>query len=44
MNSSSFSRTIAYGVLVLAAIMRGGCESFAVHDATSLLSPPLHSL
>jgi MtN3 and saliva related transmembrane protein len=41
-NTSSFSRAMAYGVLVLAAIMLGGCEGFAVHDATSLLSPRLY--
>jgi MtN3 and saliva related transmembrane protein len=38
-NSSSFNRAMAYGVLLLSAILLGGCEVLAVHDVSSLLVP-----
>jgi uncharacterized protein with PQ loop repeat len=38
-NSSSFNRAMAYGVLLLSAILLGGCEGLAVHDVSSLLVP-----
>jgi len=38
-NSSSFNRAMAYGVLLLSAIWLGGCEGLAVHDVSSLLVP-----
>jgi MtN3 and saliva related transmembrane protein len=41
-NSRSFNRPLAYGVLLLSAILLGGCESLAVHDVSSLLVPRFH--
>jgi uncharacterized protein with PQ loop repeat len=38
-NSNSFNRSIACGVLLLNAILLGGCEGLAVHDVSSLLIP-----
>jgi uncharacterized protein with PQ loop repeat len=38
-NSNSFNRAIAFGVLLLSAILVGGCEGLAVHDVSSLLVP-----
>jgi uncharacterized protein with PQ loop repeat len=38
-NSSSFNRSMACGVLLLNAILLGGCEGLAVHDVSSLLVP-----
>ena len=39
MNNSSFNRVMGYGVLLLSAILLGGCEGLAVHDVSSLLVP-----
>lgn len=39
MNKNFYNRAMTSGVLLLNAILLSGCESFAVHDATSLLSP-----
>jgi MtN3 and saliva related transmembrane protein len=38
-NSNSFNRTMAYGILLLSATLLGGCEGLAVHDVSSLLVP-----
>jgi MtN3 and saliva related transmembrane protein len=38
-NSSSFDRAMAYGVVLLSAVLLGGCESLTVHDVSSLLVP-----
>jgi MtN3 and saliva related transmembrane protein len=38
-NKNFYNRAMTSGVLLLNAILLSGCESFAVHDATSLLSP-----
>jgi MtN3 and saliva related transmembrane protein len=38
-NSSSFNRAMASCVLVLSAVLLGGCESLAIHDVSSLLVP-----
>jgi len=38
-NSNSFNRSTASGVLLLNAILLGGCEGVAVHDVSSLLVP-----
>jgi len=37
--SNSFNRSMACGVLLLNAILLGGCEDLAVHDVSSLLVP-----
>ena len=42
MNSNSFNRAIGYGVLLLSAILLGGCQGLAVHDVSSLLVPEFH--
>jgi len=41
-NSNSFNRAIGYGVLLLSAILLGGCQGLAVHDVSSLLVPEFH--
>jgi hypothetical protein len=38
-NRSSCNRAMAYGVLLLSAILLGGCEGLTVHDVSSLLVP-----
>jgi len=38
-NRSSFNRAMAYGVLLLSAILLGGCDGLAIHDVSSLLVP-----
>jgi len=35
-NSNSFNRSMASGVLLLNAILLGGCEGVAVRDVSSL--------
>jgi len=40
-NSSSFNRAMANGVLLLSAMLLGGCEGLVVHDVSSLLVPEL---
>jgi uncharacterized protein with PQ loop repeat len=40
-NSSSFNRAMASGVLLLSAIVLVGCEGLAVQDVSSLLVPGL---
>jgi MtN3 and saliva related transmembrane protein len=37
--SNSFNRSTACGVLLLNAILLGGCEGLVVHDVSSLLVP-----
>jgi MtN3 and saliva related transmembrane protein len=37
--NNSFNRSMACGVLLLNAILLGGCEGLAVHDVSSLLVP-----
>jgi MtN3 and saliva related transmembrane protein len=39
MNNSSFNRAMAYGALLLSAILVGGCEGLALQDVSSLLVP-----
>jgi MtN3 and saliva related transmembrane protein len=41
MNKNSCSRTMTYGVLLLGAVVVGGCESLGIHDTSSLLAPTL---
>jgi len=36
---NSFNRAMGCGVLLLSAILVGGCEGLAVHDVSSLLVP-----
>ena len=38
-NSSWFNRAMAFGVILLSAILLGGCEGLTVHDVSSLLVP-----
>ena len=38
-NSNRFDRSIAGGLLLLNAILLGGCDGLAVHDMSSLLVP-----
>jgi len=38
-NSNSFKRPIGYGILLLSAMLLGGCQGLAVHDVPSLLVP-----
>jgi MtN3 and saliva related transmembrane protein len=39
MNRNAFKRTMTYGVLLLGAVVAGGCESLGIHNASSLLIP-----
>ena len=39
MNRNSFNRAIGYGVLLLSAILLGGCQGLAIDDVSSLLVP-----
>jgi MtN3 and saliva related transmembrane protein len=41
-NSNFFNRAIGCGVLLLSAILLGGCQGLAVHDVSSLLVPEFH--
>ena len=41
MNRDSYNRTMTYGVLLLGAVVVGGCESLGIHDTSSLLAPTL---
>ena len=36
---NAFNRTIALGVLLLGAVVLGGCKSLGIHDTASLLAP-----
>ncbi len=42
MSKHSFSKTTAFGALLLSAIAIGGCESLGVHDVSSLFLPRFH--
>ena len=39
MNRNAFKSTMMYGVLLLGAVVVGGCESLGIHNASSLLVP-----